>query len=263
MMLAAVVAADAAVVRAVVHRNEYFSAALFWLVATMPVAIALQSIVLLLRSGQGRPRLVWIGVLVSGIAGLSNIVWHLSDPPAETITISTSGTSREIDPGSPAARVWEPYLSATYEWLDRLGLRGAGKNRWISTSQDALVFFLPQLLVALAGGLIAHTTGNRLFSMWNARRARSPREPIGRDDRQPNGSGLPSDSRSHKASGSAKWLEKLTSIVAVFIIAMIASGMAGLFGKRKNNSRHAPAELLKLAPLVDDLKFFAPSAQSD
>ena len=263
MVLAAVVAADVAAGRAVVSQSEYFGSAPDWLAATMPVAIALQCIVLSLRAGHARARIFWIGVLVFGIAGLASVVWHLSDPPTETVTFSTSGTSREIDPGSPASRLWEPYLNAVCAGLDLFGLLPAPNNHWMSTAQVALTFFFPQLLVALAAGLIAQTLAKRLIPMWDARQVRSPGETNGADDRQFLQSETPSETRSPKITGRKAWLIQVASVIAVFLIAMIASGTPGLFGKAKNDMKAGPVELPKLAPIIDDLKFFTPPARSD
>jgi hypothetical protein len=264
MVIAAVAAADVAAVRAVINRNEYFGPALHWIEATMPIAIVLQCSVFWLRIDRRRSRVLWIAFLIAGIAGLGSVVWHLSDPPTETTTFSTSGTSTQIYSGGPASRLWGPYLEAAYTALNQLGLTGTDSSHWTSDVTDELVFLLPQLLLALAIGLLAQAIGKRFVSCPAPLEATSPVDtppPDGRLNSPSSAAGWP---RSIWLASIGPAVRHVAAIVAVLLIAMIASGMPGWV--RTWDERRKPFDErlldLKLPPIVDDLKFLAPPPSS-
>lgn len=222
MVVSMVVAADIAAWRAIVRRNDdYLERSC--LVSLMPMAIVLQCTVLWLRSGHGRRRIFWIAATVSGTLALGSAMWHLADPPSETTTISSSGTSTEIFPGGPAAWVWGPYQSAVWAGLESVGV--ARPNRWISDLTIAAMFFVPQVLFALGAGLVAEMIAGRIRGSTGISRS---------EDRIP------------------AWLKQIAPIAAILIIAMIAGGMPVW---RNGSSQRAVVDLPAAEPIVDDLKF--------
>jgi hypothetical protein len=264
MVIAAVVAADVAAVRAVINRNEYFGPALHWLDATMPIAIVLQCSVFWLRIDRRRSRVFWIAFLIAGIAGLGSVVWHLSDPPTETTTFSTSGTSTQIYSGGPASRLWGPYLEAAYTALNQVGLMGTGRSHWTSDVTDAFVFLLPQLLLALTIGLLAQAIGKRFVSCPAPLEATSPVDTPPPDGRLNSPSSAPGRPWSIWLARIGPAGRHVAAIVAVLLIAMIASGMPGWFHTWDERRKPFDERLLdlKLPPIVDDLKFLSPPPDS-
>jgi hypothetical protein len=264
MVIAAVVAADVAAVRTVINRNEYFGPALHWLEATMPIAIVLQCSVFWLRIDRRRSRVFWIAFLIAGLAGLGSVVWHLSDPPTETTTFSTSGTSTQIYSGGPASRLWSPYLEAAYTALRQLGLMGADGSHWTSDVTDAVEFLLPQLLLALTIGLLAQAIGKRFGSCPAPLEATSPVDTPPLDSRQHSLPPAPGWPRSIWLARIGPAVRHVAAIVAILLIAMIASGMPGWV--RTWDERRKPFDErilnLKLPPIVEDLKFLAPPPAS-
>jgi hypothetical protein len=243
MVLVAVVTGNVAAVRAIVNRYEDFGPALYWLEGTMPIAVALQCVVLRLRIDRRHLRIFWIGILIAGIAGLASAVWHLSDPPTETITFSTSGRSTQIYSGGPASRLWTPYLETVYPALEHLGLLAAGRNRWMSEITDVLVFLLPQLLFDLTTGLLAQTIGKRFFSSPASLGARSRIDTPGLDARQSYVAPPPAWTGSIWIARIRFGFRHTAAVAAVLLIAMIASGMPGWFANPETARNHPERDL--------------------
>jgi hypothetical protein len=53
------------------------------------------------------------------------------------------------------ARLWSPYLAVVHQGLERLGYAEFDRVGWRSAVVNSFVFFIPQLLMALTGDLVA------------------------------------------------------------------------------------------------------------
>jgi hypothetical protein len=156
MAIIAVVAIDLAAGRAIVTRSEHFGWNLLWLTALTPIGLTLQVAFFRMVSTRDRSRIFWSGFLAFGMVAMISVIVFLSDPPSETTTIASSGTSVQSYPGSPTARLWGAYFELAYAGLERLRYPYIEHTTdWLSAFTDAVVIFLPQLLMAWAGGLLA------------------------------------------------------------------------------------------------------------
>jgi hypothetical protein len=156
MAITAVAAVDLAVGRTIFTRSELYGLNLLWLNALTPIVITLQVAFFRMVSARDTSRTFWIGFLTFGIMAMISVILLLSDPPSETTTISSSGTSVQTYPGGPMARLWGAYFGIAYAELERLGYPYAGHTTdWPSSVTDAFIIFLPLLLLAWAGGLLA------------------------------------------------------------------------------------------------------------
>jgi hypothetical protein len=86
-------------------------------------------------------------------------------PPSNTTWYSYAGVvSFDIDFGGPMADLWLDYICLVLVGLERLGSQYPnGTTDWPSTSIITVVMFLPQLLAAWAGGLLARSTVGRRY----------------------------------------------------------------------------------------------------
>jgi hypothetical protein len=156
MAIIAVAAIDLAACRAIFTRSDHYGWNLLWLNALTPIGITLQVAFFRMAGARNGRRIFWTGFLTSGIMAMISVILLLSDPPSETTTISSSGTSVHSYPGGPMARLWGAYFELVYAGLERVGYPYIGHTTdWPSSFADAFIIFLPQLLMAWAGGLLA------------------------------------------------------------------------------------------------------------
>ncbi len=122
--------------------------------------IALQVGLLGLIQGRGRNRMFWAGFLASGTLALMTYVWEESVPNNRTMI------------GSP----WLTYMVAVDRYLPALSLRSSPRG-WSATqvATNTVVLFLPQLLIALAGGLLFRGTARQRGIAPNLVRLPSPK----------------------------------------------------------------------------------------
>ena len=156
MAIIAVAAIDLAACRAIFTPSDHFGWNLLWLNALAPIGITLQVALFRIANGRNSSRIFWTGFLTFGILAMISVILLLSDPPSETTTISSSDTSVQSYPGSPMARLWGAYFDLAYAGLERVGYPYIGHTTDCPSSfTDAFIIFLPQLLIAWAGGLLA------------------------------------------------------------------------------------------------------------
>lgn len=128
------------------------------LLAIAPCALVSQAALYLLWVGLGRPRrrAFWIGFAAADLAAMATLIWAMTGP--DFISISAAGRL----PRSPGVRVyfaWYQYMQFTYSHVVLPLLLLAGVD--LSTSPSILrwsriaIWTLPQLLIALGGGLLA------------------------------------------------------------------------------------------------------------
>jgi hypothetical protein len=127
---------------------------------------------------------------------------------------------------------------------------------------DALVFLLPQLLLALTIGLLAQAIGKRFVSCPAPLDATSPVDTPPPDGRQRSLPPAPAWPWSIWLARIGPAVRHVAAIVAVLLIAMIASGMPGWVRAWDERRKPFDERLLKLSPIVDDIKFITPPPAS-
>ena len=155
MAIIAVAAIDLAACRAIFTQSDHFGWNLLWLNALTPIGITLQVALFRVANARNSSRIFWTGFMTFGILAMISVILLLSDPPSETTTISSSGTSVQSYPGGPMARLWGAYFELAYAGLERVGYPYTGHTTDCPSSfTDAFIILLPQLLIAWAGGLL-------------------------------------------------------------------------------------------------------------
>ena len=156
MVVIAVLAFDFAVGRAMVVRNDSFGWNLLCMEAVAPIVLSLQLALMRIVSIRGRRCAFWIGFLLFGLLAMFSVIGQFIDPPSESTSITSSGTIvRSSYAGGPMARLWSPYLEVVYQGLERLGYVEFDRVGWRSSLVNCFVFFIPQVSLAFAGGLVA------------------------------------------------------------------------------------------------------------
>ena len=135
-----------------------------WILAgAAPIGLILEFAVYRLIRSRGLARAFWAGFLATGFLAAGSLFWGLTFHESlnmginvitgERMTISNPGFASSCR----AWNVWAEYLKFVADRLERLPL-----TRGISTRDGApqfiagtVIVFLPQLLIALAGGLLA------------------------------------------------------------------------------------------------------------
>ena len=156
MAIIALAAIDLAACRAILTRSDHYDWNLLWLNALAPIGIALQVAFFGMASTRNSSRIFWTGFLTFGMMAMISVILLLSDPPSERTTISSSGTSVQSYPGGLMTRLWGAYFELVFVGLERVGYPYTEHTTdWPSSFTDAFIIFLPQLLIACAGGLLA------------------------------------------------------------------------------------------------------------
>jgi hypothetical protein len=153
MVVVVVAAVDLALVRTALHDRP-----------DVVTSVALSGLVLelalywLIRR-RGRRRAFWAGFLVAGLMATSSYGLAIGWPrvSARIYDHATRSMVTITSSGAPLARVWYPYLRFTEDCVGRL------PDRFLDVLErgglpialaDALVGFVPQLLIAFAGGSV-------------------------------------------------------------------------------------------------------------
>lgn len=156
MVFVGFVAIDLAVGRAYLSGSQYFGWRLEQRLAVAPTGVALEITFLRLVISRGRGLVFWAGFVGNGAVAVASVIWAFCDPAVETTTYSSSGIVRTYDAGCLGARLWSSYLELAEEGLDCVGYPYTGGTTSLGDSITALILFLlPQLLIALAGGTVA------------------------------------------------------------------------------------------------------------
>jgi hypothetical protein len=162
LAIIAVLAVDLAAGRAILAGSQHFGWDLGLLLVVAPIGLTLQAATFQVVSSRGRSRIFWVGFLTFGLVAMSSVLLAMYDPSSEKTIISSSGVTQESYPGGPMARLWGKYGELVYAGLENLKYPYTGvMTDWRSSSADAVVRFLPQLLMACAGGLLAWLMAGR------------------------------------------------------------------------------------------------------
>jgi hypothetical protein len=113
----------------------------------------------LIRSrGRRRDRAFWAGFLGCGLAAMLTYVWAMIQPT--TLAITPAGTVVET-PGSPMFPIWHSYLSFVSEQLLRRISSLGNEALPVGLLLIMLFAFIPQWIIAVAGGLVARAMVGR------------------------------------------------------------------------------------------------------
>ena len=160
MILVAVAAIDFTALRAIFGTAKNFGVGLQPLITTVPIGLALNIGLLRIFRTRGRARAFWVGFLVCGLLAMMSAAWAALTP--ECSVLSTTGGPNTIRHGSRMWFLWQSYFVFTVNCLEALGF---DIRSFSPLSLDdpgigyitivGLIAFMPQLAIALVGGLIA------------------------------------------------------------------------------------------------------------
>jgi CDP-diglyceride synthetase len=169
MVIVGVVALDFAAARILLAYNQ-----------EMLIGIALGGLVLqvgffrLIRS-RGRGRAFWVGFIVCGLMAMTTLVWAMRFP--EVFGIRGGALIRT--PGSPLHTVWYGYAKFVSERIIAPVLYnprinpGPNRDSVVGGASivaiRSIVWFLPQILIAIVGGLLTSLIGRRLGKSRSSR----------------------------------------------------------------------------------------------
>ena len=152
----------------------------------MLIGVALSGLVLqaslfqLLRS-RGRKRAFWAGFITCCSMAMMTLIWAMMFPRIIGIGFKNGATTRIETPGSPLYTIWYSYANFFDEHiiapllfdprinpgLDRESVLGGA----VIVAIRAAIWSLPQLLIAVAGGLLI----SRIVLRWDKKPADGPR----------------------------------------------------------------------------------------
>jgi len=152
MVLVGVAAVDLAVIRAFWGSKHH-----------VLEGIALTGLVLngglyFLIRARGRHRAFWAGLLLAGLLGAGSFAWAMSHPKLSA-TILDQSTGRPVtihSSGAPLSDEWESYLNLVEDSIEGLPdhLNPYLNGRLAEVLADACIAFVPQMAVALVGGML-------------------------------------------------------------------------------------------------------------
>jgi hypothetical protein len=161
-MMAAVglIAVNLAAIRAAYLTNELL------LIGIAPAAIALQFGLFVLLRSRGSVRAFWAGFLAFGSVAMLFFFLAMSHPRTVGIGRTSNGTFVRVEtPGSPLWNVLEGYTSFVSNSIMHLpfvtgileSLETSGEMPAVGEVIPAVIYLIPQLLIALTGGFLALT----------------------------------------------------------------------------------------------------------
>jgi hypothetical protein len=166
MILVAVVAIEFTAIRAILGKALAFGIGLQALINTVPMGLALNFGLLRMFRTRGRARAFWVGFLVCGLIAMMSAAWA-GLTPAGSVR-STTGGPNTIVHGSRMWFLWQSYFDFTVNCLEALGF---DIRSFSPLSLDhpgigyitivGLIAFIPQLAIALVGGLIARSINSK------------------------------------------------------------------------------------------------------
>jgi hypothetical protein len=166
MILVAVVAIDLTALRAIFGLAMNFGTGLQALINTVPIGLALNISLLRIFRTRGRARAYWVGFLVCGLLAMMSAAWAALTP--EGSVLSTTGGPNTILHGSRIWFLWQSYFVFMVNCLEALGFDirsfsplslddpGIGY-----TTIVGIIAFIPQLAIALVGGLFARSINRK------------------------------------------------------------------------------------------------------
>lgn len=130
------------------------------------IVLALQ--IGLFRILQNRGRAFWVGFVLCGLTSMMGLVWALRSPGVILVS-STGGYFKEEEPPMYGAlceyrdvateRVFYPILNSLH--IDPMSNRDSKLLQASFMGFNAVVWFLPQIVVAIFGGLLTSLNGRR------------------------------------------------------------------------------------------------------
>jgi hypothetical protein len=141
------------------------------LTGVAPMAVLLQFVIFSLIHSRGRARAFGAGFLVFGTIAMTSFIGAVYCCPEDSVGIdSRTGKARvKTSPGSPIWVLWRSYGGFVLKTIETLPnsdfILGDGGdshgNDGIPLGTKAIVFFLPQISVAVAGGLLSSLIESR------------------------------------------------------------------------------------------------------
>ena len=153
MVVAMVVAADLAIVRTIHHSSRYFR---LNMIIIAPAGLILHLTALGVALGSGRARLFWIGFLGAGAAVMSTVIVAITHPSTMVIDLANPTLPGELNPGSPATRLWDEYLDYGHDFLEHLSDLFFDEG-----GVEAFLIVVPILAAGCGGGLLLRWAGGR------------------------------------------------------------------------------------------------------
>jgi hypothetical protein len=160
LIAVAVAALDFAAIRTIFRMARTYGHGIEALIYTVPVGLGLNLALLRMLGTRGRTRVFWAGVLVCGAMVMASSAWAALTPTGSVHP--TDGTPNYVLRGSTAWRFWNAYFVSAAKLLEALGVP---VRSFAPASLDdpgvgyiaivGFMAFLPQLAIALIGGLVA------------------------------------------------------------------------------------------------------------
>jgi hypothetical protein len=162
MIVVAVVAIDFTAIRAIFSKSMAFGIGLQALITTMPIGLALNIGLLRICRTRGRTRAFWVGFLVCGTIAMTSSAWAALTPAGSVL--STTGAPNKILDGSRMWFLWNSYFVFTVNCLEALRFdirsftpRSLDEPGIGYITIVGVMAFIPQLAIALVGGLVARS----------------------------------------------------------------------------------------------------------
>jgi hypothetical protein len=162
MIVVAIIAIDFTLIRAIFSKAAAFGLGIQALINTVPIGLALNIGVLCMLRTRGRARAFRVGFLVCGAIAMMSAAWAALTP-AGSVRSATGGPN-EIRYGSGIWFIWQSYFIAATNCLESLGF---DIRSFSPPSLDkpgvgyitivGLMAFVPQVVAALVGGLVARS----------------------------------------------------------------------------------------------------------
>jgi hypothetical protein len=170
------------------------------LVGVFLSGLTLQFGVYRLIRGRGRSRAFWAGFVAAGLLATLSYAWATGYPRVSAVFVdrNTRRLTTYLSPGASFSDVWEGYSSLAIDGLESLPFGADIAKRSlgdpVAIGADALIPFAPQVVIAVAGGLLALLAAAAHRSLDAART----------DGRGPSGStaGIEQHHRNGHASGA-------------------------------------------------------------
>ncbi len=168
MIVVAVVAIDFTAIRVIFTNATAFGLGVQALINTVPSGLALNIGLLRIFHTRGQARAFWVGFLVCGTIAMMSSAWAALTP-AGSVRSPTGGRNTILHESSVWA-LWNSYFVFTVNCLEALHVDV--RSFFSPPSLDepgigyiaivGLLAFIPQLAIALVGGLVARSTFLRL-----------------------------------------------------------------------------------------------------
>jgi hypothetical protein len=170
MVLVGVAAVNLAAARAIYAHN------LDVLIGVCLSGLTLQYGMCRLLRSRGRARAFWAGFVAAGLLATSSYAWATGYPKLTAVFVDRD--SRKLvtysSPGAPLSDLWENYSSIAIDGLEYLPFCAGISTRRLSDPAaicaDALIAFLPQVMIAVVGGLLSFVTA-AVFGRWSWRQS--------------------------------------------------------------------------------------------